>query len=419
MNDLGDGGNGENRFAAAWIRTSQLLSQGRWDEADAWIRQFLSTRPDDPAHLRALAVCRLGMGRTAEARDTLSRLFALEGAEPDLLRLRSRIDLLEGHHRDAFRSAMAAITADPADAENHVALARWACAVRDWPRMESCLRQALALDAQHAEALHLLSVARSVQGDHDGGGEAARQLLSVDPESATGHSTLGWSLLRQGDHDGANVRFRESLRIDPSHPGARAGLLESLRARNLPYRLYLGWNHWMQRLSGGRQLAVLVGLLVGMQLLTHVRSGWPGILATLAVFAYFVFAMWTWMAPGFGNLLLLADRRARPLLGRTEIHSALFVGGVFTLGVLACLSVFATFSALSLVAGGSLVLSAIASSLWIDNEHPIGLRIYQAAAIAFPAFAVAVFLGWTEPVRHLPEAFLVLTLAGSFRLLRR
>lgn len=419
MTDLEGGDAAAGRSRAAWIRTSQLLGQGRWDEAHAWIGQFLSTCPEDPAHLRALAWCQLGMERPLEARSTLSRLFALEGPAPDLFRLQSRIDLAQGRNRDAYRSALAATAADPAEAENHVALARCACAAQDWPRMEAALRQALALDARHPEALHLLSVVRSVRGDHGEGEAAARQILSVDPESATGHSALGWAHLREGDHGKAQERFRESLRIDPSHPGARAGLLESLRARNLPYRLYLRWNHLMQGLSKERQTLVVVGLLVAMQVLSHVRQGWPGVLATLAVLLYFVFVMWTWMAPGFGNLLLLLDSQTRRLLHRDEKLSAVFVGGVFGLGVLACLSVFATASGLSLLVGGSLLCSAIASSLWIENEHPVGKWVYRAAALAFPCVGIGALFGWTEFVRFLPPSLLVLTLAGSFRILRR
>lgn len=407
------------RSRAAWIRTAQLLGQGRWDEAHGWIRQILSSSPEDTAHLRALAICQLGMDAPLEARATLSRLFALEGPAPDLLRLQSRIDLAQGRTRDAVRSALSAIAADPADEESHVALARCACATQDWPQMEASLRQALALDPQHAEALHLLSVVRSVRGDHDESRSAAHQLLSVDPESATGHSALGWTHLRQGDHQAAQEQFQESLRIDPSHPGARAGLLESLRARNLPYRLYLGWNHLLQRLSKGRQTLIVLGMLVAMQLLSRVREGWPGILATLAVFLYFVFVMWTWMAPGFGNLLLLLDRQTRRLLHRDETMSAVFVGGVFALGVAGCLSVFATRSMLSMLVGGTLLMSAIASSLWIENEHPVGKWVYRAAALAFPCIGIGALFGWTEFVKHLPVALLVLTLAGSFRFLRK
>lgn len=409
----------EVRARAAWIRTTQLLQQGRWDEAQTWIQRILSEHPDDPAHLRALAICQLGTDRFSEARATLSRLFAEEGPEPDLFRLQSRIDLAQGRNRDAFRSAATAIRMDPSDEENHVALARCACIAQDWEQMESSLRQALALDANHAEALHLLSVVRSVRGDHEESRGAANQLLSIDPESATGHSALGWTLLRQGDHRAAQEQFRESLRIDPTHPGARAGLLESLRARNLPYRAYLGWTRLLVGLSRGRQTLVVIGLLVAMQLLAHVRGGWMGALATLAVFLYFVFVMWTWVAPGFGNFLLWTDSQTRRLLHRDEELSAFFVGGVFALGVAACLSVFATGSSLSILVGGTLLASSIASSLWIENEHPVGKWVYRAAAAAFPVAGIAAVFGFTAPLKHLPLAFLLLTLAGSFRFLRR
>lgn len=419
MSDLETTDSAQSRSRAAWIRTTQLLQQGRWDEAQVWIQRILSEHPDDPAHLRALAICQLGTDQYPQARATLSRLFAQEGPEPDLYRLQSRIDLAQGRNRDALRSAMTAIQMDPSDEENHVALARCACVTQDWEQMETSLRQALALDANHAEALHLLSVVRSVKGDHEESRGAASQLLSIDPESATGHSALGWTLLRQGDHRAAQEQFRESLRIDPSHPGARAGLLESLRARNLPYRAYLGWTRLLVGLSRGRQTMVVIGLLVAMQLLSRVQGGWMGALATAAVFLYFVFVMWTWVAPGFGNFLLWTDSQTRRLLHRDDKLSAFFVGGVFALGVLSCLSIFATGSILSILVGGTLLASSIASSLWIENEHPVGKWIYAAASAAFPLVGIGAVLGFTAPLRQLPLAFLLLTLAGSFRFLRR
>ena len=419
MSDLEATDSSRSRSHAAWIRTTQLLQQGRWDEARTWIERILSEQPDDPAHLRALAICQLGTDQCSQARATLSRLFAQEGPEPDLFRLQSRIDLAQGRNRDAFRAATTAIHLDPSDEENHVALARCACVSQDWEQMESSLRQALALDANHAEALHLLSVARSVKGDHEESRQAASQLLSIDPESATGHSALGWTLLRQGDHRASQEQFRESLRIDPSHPGARAGLLESLRARNVPYRAYLAWTRLLAGLSRGRQTMLVVGLLVAMQLLGRVQGGWMGALASGAVFLYFVFVMWTWVAPGFGNLLLWTDSQTRRLLHRDDKLSAFFVGGVFAAGFLSCLSIFVTGSLLSILVGGTLLSSSIASSLWIENEHPVGKWVYAAAAAAFPLVGIGAVFGFTAPIRHLPLAFLLLTLAGSFRFLRR
>ncbi len=408
----------EAKSRAAWIRTSQLLGQGRWEEARGWIEQFLSQRPDDPAHLRALVICQLGQKQPDQARASLSRLLAMEGPEADLLRLQSRIDLAQGRNRDAYRSALQAIASDPSDEESHVALARCACVSQNWEQMERSIRQALALDANHLEALHLLSVVRSVRGDHQESQDAARQFLSIDPESATGHSTLGWTQLRKGDHKAAQSQFTESLRIDPTHPGARAGLLESLRARNIPYRLYFLWNRFMQRFSSGHRTLILIGMLVAMQLVAHIQGGWMGILATGSILLYFVFVMWTWVAPGFGNLFLCMDSQTRKLLQREERFSAGFVGGVFLLGVVSCGSVFVTGSTFSVLLGGTLLFSAIASSLWIDNEHPTGKWIYIAAAI-LPLVCLAWAPIRSEWAQNLPIAFLILTLAGSFRFLRK
>jgi len=408
-----------SRSQAAWRRTEQLLAQGRWDEARAWIAKVLAADPDDALQLLALAECEFGLENYEEARRILSRLKGLIGPEAILYRLESRLDLAQGKPRDAQRSALAAVSADPADADNHVALARCACARQDWEAMESHLRHALSLEGEHAEALHLLSIAQNFQGRTDDAQETAHKLIGLDPESSTGHSVLGWASLHAGDRATAENEFRESLRIDPTSPGARAGLLESLRARNLPYRAYLGWNRFMNGLSGSTRNALVFGLLIGMNLLSRVRGGMLGALASAAVFLYFAFVMWTWVAPGVGNLFLLASGTTRRLLRQEETLSAIFVGGAFLAGFLVSASVLMTGSAFSVYGGGALLFSAIASSLWIGNEHPTGKWVYAAAAFGVPLTMLATLLGFTTWGRHFSMAFLVLTIAGSFRVLRR
>jgi len=403
----------------AWIRTVQLLERGDWEQARTWIGRILSQHPDDPLHLRALATCQLGLGLPAEARSTVSRLFSVCGPEADLFRLLSRIELAEGRRKPALAAAMDGLRRAPREPESHVAVARCAAAGRDWDTLETCVRQALALDPRHEEALHLLAVARSLRGDHDESRAASRSILATDPESANGHSSLGWTLLRAGDHEGARTHFRESLRIDPSHPGAKAGLLESLKARNAPYRAYLWWNRKVAALTTGKQYVLVFGLLIGMQLVSRIRGGILGLLAALAVFAYFLFMMWTWMAPGVGNVLLWKDRDSRLLLGPAERRSALCVGLPFLAGIGAFFGGMASGSGAAVHVGATLFLSAIASSLWIENDHPLGVRVYQAVAVAALAFGLAVFPGWVEPMRYVPHALFALTLAGTFRFLHR
>lgn len=403
----------------ALARTLQLVERGEWEQARSWIDRILSQHPDDPSHLVALATCQLGLRETKQARATVSRLFALEGPRAEFFRLQSRIELADGNRHAAMEAAMDGLRRAPHAAASHVAVARCAAARRDWAAVETCVRQALALDARHEEAQHLLSVALSLRGRHDESLGASRRMLASDPHSADGHSALGWTLLWAGDHQQARGHFRESLRIDPSHPGARAGLLESLKARNAPYRAYLWWSAKVAALTTGRQVALTVGLLVAVQLLIRVQGGILGLLATLAVFTYFLFVMWIWMAPGVGNALLWKDRDSRLLLDTPERLSALCVGVPFLLGIGTFLPGLALGSGAAMHAGVGLFLSAIASSLWIENEHPLGHRLYQVLAVAGLALGAAVLPGWVAPFDFVGPSLLGLTLAGSFRFLHR
>jgi hypothetical protein len=116
---------------------------------------------------------------------------------------------------------------------------------------------------------------------------------------------------------------------------------------------------------------------------------------------------------------LWKDRDSRLLLDSAERLSALCVGLPFLVGIGSFLSGLALGSLVSMHVGMGLFLSAIASSLWIENEHPLGHRIYQALAVGGLALGVAVLPGWVAPFAFVGPALLGLTLAGSFRFLHR
>ena len=65
--------------------------------------------------------------------------------------------------------------------------------------------------------------------------------LAHDPENPYTHQARGFALLQQGDAKGALVHFQEALRRDPQSRGARAGLVEALKAQNPLYRVVLAW----------------------------------------------------------------------------------------------------------------------------------------------------------------------------------
>jgi serine/threonine-protein kinase len=125
------------------------------------------------------------------------------------------------------------------------------------PLARTCFEQALALDANYAQAWSGLADAHVVAtyggmgsaADHmPAAADAARKAVALDPESAEAHTSLAAVLLLwDRDDDGASAAFERALAINPHYPQA------------LAWRAY--W-HLMQVLGRAREGLELVRRMV-------------------------------------------------------------------------------------------------------------------------------------------------------------
>jgi protein O-GlcNAc transferase len=131
------------------------------------------------------------------------------------------------------------------------------------PEAESCYRQTLAAQPDHADALHLMGIIAQQMGRHDVAvdlirraitrngnnpaffcnlGDALRDLgnladavaacghaIRMKPDFAEAHSNLGLALKGQGRLDEAIAAFREAIRINPALAEAHFNLGNALR----------------------------------------------------------------------------------------------------------------------------------------------------------------------------------------------
>ncbi len=71
------------------------------------------------------------------------------------------------------------------------------------------------LDAQDAEAWHMLSYVNGMLGNIDEAGECCRRVLALQPDRAEAHLYLGNVLLGQGRHDEAAESFQRAIQLKP------------------------------------------------------------------------------------------------------------------------------------------------------------------------------------------------------------
>ncbi|WP_075322351.1 tetratricopeptide repeat protein [Acidithiobacillus albertensis] len=99
---------------------------------------------------------------------------------------------------------------------------------------EPFYRQALALEPEQSDALHLLGVVLSQKGNQGEAETLLRRALLVQPHHTAYHNSLGRILLLQGRMEEGIAALEEALRLAPQNPEAHFNVGEALLAQNHP-----------------------------------------------------------------------------------------------------------------------------------------------------------------------------------------
>jgi hypothetical protein len=129
------------------------------------------------------------------------------------------------------------------------------------------------------------------------------------------------------------THFRDALRLEPDLEWARAGIVESLKAKNVVYRLMLRYFLWSARLSGQAQWGIMVGGFVGYQVLRSMARDRPATAPFVwpVLIAYVAFAIGTWLADPLFNLLLRFNRFGRLALSKRQTWASNVLAGLLLL----------------------------------------------------------------------------------------
>ncbi|MDA0811605.1 MAG: tetratricopeptide repeat protein [Verrucomicrobia bacterium] len=248
--------------------------------------------------------------------------------------------------------------------------------------MEKSAREALSHDGDHDFAQNLLTQALLLQGKTDENAYTIERQLARDPDDPMPHFNAGYAALRRGDHRKAEEHFRESLRLSPSFESAREGMLESFRARSIIYRGYLKWSFWLAKFSAKYRFGIIIGLYLVYNMVVKALQKVSPLLAFLVIALYLLFALWTHVARGVGNLIVLMDRNARMALRKPEVMEGILVGGGISVGLLAVVAGTGLGMAPLFLGGATLCTSAVPLAASFKNEDSIGVKLYVGLAIA-------------------------------------
>ena len=246
------------------------------------------------------------------------------------------------------------------------------------------------MDPEHGPCANLAAMALRRLGRPKEAKRILDATLGRRPDDATTHTNLGWSLLQAGDHKGAREHFRDALRLDPTSDWARQGMVQALKARNLIFRLLLGYFFWMARLSSQARWGVILGGYIGYRVLRSVAQNNESLRVVIypLLIAYGLFVLLTWIGDSLFNLLLRLDRYGRHALSDEQIRAANLVGLCLLAAVVMGGIFFAGFPHVLLPAV-ALALLAVPVSATHGAIEPRSRKILGACTIAIALAALS------------------------------
>lgn len=372
--------------SANFQRAMILHQQGRYGDAERELRQALASDPSNAEMHAMLALCLTELERLPEATAEAQQAVGLAPDLPFAHYALANVMVERNRFDEALAAINEALALNAHNPSYYALLAAIRFNMRQWPAALEAADRGLAIDPEHERCVNLRAMALVKLGRRSEAGAAIGAALARDPEDALTHANQGWTLLHQGNHRKAMEHFREALRLQPELQWARAGMVESLKARNPIYKVMLAYFLFMSRLSGRVQWGIIMGGYIGSQLLQSVAQSNPVLRPFVlpVILAYVAFAIMTWIADPLFNLLLRLDRFGRYALSRQQIWSANSTGIVVLIALALLGGAWALSSSLLLIAGLGAVIFMIpvVSIFKVPEGWPRYALIGYAAVLA-------------------------------------
>jgi tetratricopeptide (TPR) repeat protein len=309
---------------ANWQRAMLLYQQRRYEQAIGELQLQLGQNSADFLTHGLLALCYNAEEKYDPATDHAQQAIHLGPDQAFGYYALARV--MTDRHRlpEALAAVQEAIRLEPQNAHYFAVLASIHLQQHQWKEALEAANQGLQIDPEESDCTNLRAQAQVKLGDRAGASATIDKALQRRPDDAYAHANQGWALLEAGQPKQAMEHFREALRLKPDLDWARAGIVEALKARNIVYRVLLGYFLWMAKLSPQVQWGVVIGLLVAQRLLRAAAEANPSIAPFVQplLLLYLLFVVMTWIAYPLFNLMLRFDRFGRHVLNKDQTSGA-------------------------------------------------------------------------------------------------
>ncbi|MEM9930530.1 MAG: hypothetical protein AAF840_11970 [Bacteroidota bacterium] len=319
-------------------RLHQLQSQARWTESKQLLETYLTDNPNDVIAQLYYVQTISNLGEKQLARDLMGPIIAEYPDNPTVLRLAATVELNDDKPEMAEQYGRQLLLMNAEDEDALVLMAKIKLDQRNYDAALSFADQALAIDAEHTEALNLKIYIGGFLGKEDTSA-TIEEALHVNPEDSGTIANHGYQLLRDGQVNPALERLKYALSLNPQNQLARFAMLEALKARFWPYRMYFKYKEAMAKLSGGASFGIMIGLWFAVNYLNRLAGQQPEWAPYLMPLVYLMVGLFllTWIIDPIMNFYLLTNKYGRLLLDKEDKIMASLVGGSLALAILSLL----------------------------------------------------------------------------------
>lgn len=320
----------------------RLLRQGRLIEAENAIKGLLAEKPEDPQLHVLYGLIFNDQKKFAEAKMEVQFALNFDPSNPHVHYIHSIILLNSKQFDQSKKGIEYAISVVPDEPDYHVQYGNIAYVEKKMERALAAANKALELQPEHLEALNLRSRALFKLGRKEEAEETIINALGENPENSETHANYGWTALENNDVEKAKEHFRFALSLDPTDEWAQAGLVETLKAKNFLYRLFLRYAFWASNLKDNQMWYLVIGSYVAYRvvLFGYLNSPEYNFIWIPLMAIYLIFVFTTWTINSITNLFLYMSKDGQLLLNDREKFGAKLVGCCISLAIILGISFF-------------------------------------------------------------------------------
>ena len=301
-------------------RALLLYQQSRYELAEAELRQSLAAEPHDTYAHALLGLCLAHREKYEDATTETRQAIHMAPDFPFAHFAHAHVLFDRNRFSEALTAVREAIRLDPENADQYALLSNIHLQEHRWQEALNAAEQGLEFNPEHVGCTNLRAMTMVKLGRKAEAGRTIDTALSKNPDNALTHANQGWTLLEQGQPKKAAEHFREALRLDPQNEWARQGIIEALKARSIIYAVMLKYFLWMAKFSRRGQWGIILAGYFGNRILGAISQANPDLAPWILPLRilYISFALMTWLAYPFFNLLLRLNKFGRLVLSREQ-----------------------------------------------------------------------------------------------------